>query len=143
MSTYADAEGCVRAWINANATLCGGTNPPLARGAHLKRQDSVRATYAHLLLISTSTGMTAEVPIQMARISATIYGGKKDTGERGARAYANELAALGTGGKFPLAMGDATCQCVDMITGPFAPDDFEGSHEQYRYVVDATFYLTP
>lgn len=143
MSVYVDAEGCVRDWINANANLTAGTDPPLARGAHLKRLDSVRSTYAHLLLVSTTNGVTAETPIAMARISATIYGGKKDTGERGARAYANELAALATGGKFPLTMGSATCQCVDMITGPFAPDDFEGSHEQYRYVVDATFYLTP
>jgi hypothetical protein len=141
--TFVDSEAAVRAWINANASLTGGTAPPLSQGAHLKRLDSVRGTYVRLLLINTTTGMTAETPIQLARISGTIYGGKKDTAEVGARAYANELWSLILTGKIPCAMGSATCRGVDNITGPLPIDDFESTHEQYRYMVDASFYLTP
>jgi len=140
--TFVDAEAAVRAWINGNASLTGGATPPISQGAHLKRLDSVRGVYVHLLLISTTTGLTAEVPIGCARISGTIYGGKKDTAEIGARAYANELWSLIRLGAFPVAMGSAVCRAVDNITGPLAIDDYETSHEQYRYLVDADFYLT-
>jgi hypothetical protein len=140
--TYVDSEAAVRAWINANATLTGGTAPPLSQGAHLKRLDSVRGTYVHLLLIATTTGMTAEIPITQARISGTVYSGKKDA-EIGARALANELQSLIVLSRFPVTMGAATCRAVDNVTGPLAFDDYESAHEQYRYLVDADFYLTP
>jgi hypothetical protein len=140
--TLVDSEAAVRAWINGNATLTGGTAPPLTQGAHLKRLDSVRGCYVHLLLITTTSGLTAEVPVGCARISGTIYGGKKDVAEVGARAYANELWALVRLGLLPVAMGSAVCRVVDNITGPLALDDYETSHEQYRYLVDADFYLS-
>jgi len=140
--TFVDAEAAVRAWINGNASLTGGAAPPITQGAHLKRLDSVRGTYVHLLLINTTTGLIAEAPIGCARISGTVYGGKKDTAEAAARAYANELWSVLRLGQLPVTMGAATCRVIDNITGPLAIDDYETSHEQYRYLVDADFYLT-
>jgi hypothetical protein len=142
--TLVDAEAAVRAWINGNPILTGGTAPPLTQGAHLKRLDSVRGCYVHLLLIATTDGaLTAEVPVGRARISGTVYGGKKDVAALGALAYANELWALVKLSGFPVTMGAATCRAIDNITGPLGLDDYETSHEQYRYLVDADFYLTP
>src|SRR5260221_578121 len=41
--TFVDSEAAVRAWINANASLTGGSTPPISQGAHLKRLHSARA----------------------------------------------------------------------------------------------------
>jgi hypothetical protein len=140
---HVDAEGAVKDWINANAALTSGDGRPLTLGAHLNRMASIRGTYAHLVLINTSSGMTAETPVGIARISATVYGQTKSLAQRGAMALANELETIKHNAR-PVSMGTgAVCLMVDNITGPAAVDDTETTREQWRYLVDSDYHLIP
>lgn len=134
-----DAEGAVRDWINSRTDLVG-QGRPLQLGAHLGRLRSPgRGSYALLLRVGGTGALTAERPVDQARISATIYGTTKETAAQAAVAYANAVQELD--GR-PTAMGPlVVCNTVDNLSGPLAIDDTDTNREQYRYVVDADFYL--
>jgi hypothetical protein len=134
-----DAEGAVRDWVNSLQDLVG-QGRPLQLGAHLGRLRSPgRGAYAYLLRVGGTPGLTAERPLDQARISATIFAPTKEIACAGAVAYANALETLD--GR-PTPMGPAVvCQTVDNITGPVATDEHESNREQYRYLVDADFVL--
>jgi hypothetical protein len=135
-----DAEAAVKAWLNARLDLVG-QGRPIPLGAHLGRLRSPgRGAYAHLLRVGGSPSLTAESPVDRARVSATLYGTTKETACAAALAYATALERLDG---IPTAMGPLVCATVDNITGPTALDDHESAREQYRYVVDADFYLIP
>lgn len=136
-----DAEAAVREWVNGPSGLAG-TGQPLSLGAHLKRLRSPGAgAYALLLRVGGVPALTQERPVDQARVSASIYGRTKEAAEAGARAYANALEALSLGVR--AVMGAAMCVAVDNISGPLAVDEHDTTREQYRYMVDADFYLTP
>jgi hypothetical protein len=136
-----DAEAAVRAWLNARDDLVGPGNP-IQVGAHLNRLRSPgRGAYAYLLRVGGVPALTAETPLDQARISATLYAPTKEVAAIAATAYARALHVLSLGGP-PVPMGpEAVCHVVDNIAGPTAIDDHESNREQYRYVVDADFYL--
>ena len=136
-----DAEGAVRDWINGRTDLAG-EGMPLTHGAHLGRLRSpASGTYAYLLRIGGTRALTAERPVDQARISATVYGTTKETACLAATAYTTALEELDG---IPTRMGPlAVCVTVDNISGPLPIDDHETNREQYRYVVDADFYLWP
>lgn len=138
MST--DAEGAVRDWINSLTTDLVGLGNPLQLGAHLDRLRSpARGSYALLIRVGGSRSLTAERPFDQARISASIYGTTKQSAANAAVAYVNALEAL-DGRR--VSMGEAvTCQAVDNIFGPTAIDAHLTGEEQWRYLVDADFFL--
>lgn len=136
-----DAEAAVRAWINSRTADLVGVGHPLQLGAHLNRPRSPgRGAYAWLSRVGGTPGLTAETPVDLARISAAIYAPTKESAANAAVAYANALHALHVGAGRTV-MGDAVCVAVDSISGPLWVDDSEGNHEQYRYLVDAEFAL--
>jgi hypothetical protein len=136
-----EAEGAVRAWLNARADLVG-QGKPIQLGAHLTRLRSPgRGAYAYLLRVGGLPALTAERPVDQARISVTLYAPTKETAALAATAYASALHVLSLGGP-PVPMGpNALCRVVDNITGPTAVDDHLSQREQHRYVVDADFFL--
>lgn len=133
-----DAEAVVRDWVNNHPVLSGPGNP-LAAGAHLKRIRH-QGVYAFLLTVGTPADIVHEVPVGKARISATIYGPTKEAASRGAVAYGSLLEQIQLGHQE--RMGDYTCVMVDNITGPIPVDDALTTREEFRYLVDADFWIT-
>lgn len=133
------ATAAVLAWVNAHPTLSGPGNP-LDQGAFRSQVRSPsRGAYLELYRIDGADALTAEEPVDQARIAGIIYAATPEAGENAAVAYANALAALSGA---PVPMGDAVCLLVDEITGPQFLDDQAGANgEQYAWQVDATFYL--
>lgn len=139
--TAVDAEACVRAWVNGPAGLTGAGRP-LPLGAHLTRLRSpARGAYVLLSRVGGTSALTAERPVDQARVSASIYGRTKESAAAAAVAYANALEPLTLG--VPAVMGAAKCVAVDDVAGPLAVDEHDTGREQFRYLVDASFFLIP
>lgn len=132
-----DIEGIVRDWINTRSDLVG-PGRPLTAGAHLKRIRH-HGCYAYVISIGTPTRLVTEVPTGKARISVTVYGITKDVAVRGAVAYGNILEQIQLGHRE--RMGDHVCLAVDNIVGPTPIDDQLTTREEYRYLVDADFWV--
>lgn len=132
-----DMEGIVRDWINSRDDLVG-EGRPLTRGAYLKRLRS-QGAYAFLISVGTPGDLSAEVPIARARVSATIYGRTKEVSSNAATAYMTVLESVN--GK-PETVGAYRILVVDNITGPLPLDDQLTTREEFRYLVDADFYVS-
>lgn len=132
-----DAEGIVKNWINTRDDLVG-SGKPLTRGAFLKRQRS-QGAYAYILTVGTPIDLTAETPVGRARISATIFGRTKEVSNKAAVAYTSVLESLK--GR-PEKAGDYKILVVDNIAGPIPIDDQLTTREEFRYLVDADFWIT-
>lgn len=136
-----DAEAAVRAFINSRTGDLVGVGHPLRLGAYLNRLRSPGSgAYAYLTRVGGTPALTAEQPVDQARVSAAIYAPTKDIAAAAATAYATLLHALSLGGA-RTPMGEAVCLTVDNISGPLFIDDSESNHEQVRYLVDADFVL--
>lgn len=132
-----DVEGIVKDWINSRSDLVG-PGKPLVRGAFLKRIRS-QGVYAHLIKVGTPTGLTAETPIGCGRVSATVYASTKKAASDAAVAYTSILETLNGA---PEKAGDYKILVVDNITGPIPIDDQLTTREEFRYLVDADFWIT-
>lgn len=132
-----DAEGIVRGWINSRSDLVG-PGKPLERGAFLKRLRS-QGIYAHILTVGTPVDLTAERSVGRARISATIYASTKKAASDAAVAYTSVLESINGA---PEKAGDYKILIVDNITGPLPIDDQLTTREEFRYLVDADFWIT-
>lgn len=138
---YVDAEGAVRDWVNSLTSLVGEGNP-LLLGAHLDRLRSpARGCYAWLLRVGGTPELTAERPVDRARISASIYGLTKESAAAAAVAYANALLTL-EGRRTPMGL-DVVCLAVDSIAGPTAIDPSSVTEDRHRYLVDCDLLLAP
>lgn len=132
-----DTEGIVKEWINTRSDLVG-SGKPLTRGAFLKRIRS-QGVYAHILSVGTPTDLTAETPVGRGRISATFYAATKKAACDAAVAYTSILESLNGA---PERAGDYKILVVDNITGPIPIDDQLTTREEFRYLVDADFWIT-
>lgn len=133
------AVTAVREWINAQTETLVGQGNPIQHGAHRAHLRSP-ASGAYILLsrVGGAGDLIAEESADRARISASIVAGTDEVAEAAATAYANAVEALsGT----RTVMGDATCLVTDNVTGPLAVDLHLSDQDQYRYLVDADFYL--
>lgn len=135
------AVAAVLAWVNAHPTL-SGRGKPLTNGAFRTMPPRSPAAGSYLLLtrIDGNDALTAEEPVDRARIAGVVFAPDDQAAEAAAVAYANALAAL-TGTRAPMG-DDATCLVVDDITGPQLIDDRAGpAGELYAYQVDADFLM--
>lgn len=132
-----DIEGIVKSWINTRSDLVGD-GKPVKRGAFLKRQRA-EGSYIHIIGIGTPTDITEERPIGRARISATCYAATKQASCNAAVAYATVLEGL-TGAVEKA--GNYKILVVDNISGPIPLDDQLTTREEFRYLVDADFYVS-
>ena len=132
-----DVEGIVTDWINSRADLVGN-GKPIKRGAHLKRLRS-EGTYIQIMAIGTPASLTAESPTARARISGTLYASTKQAACNAAVAYVTVLEKLQ--GAVERA-GDYKILIVDNITGPLPLDDQLTTREEFRYQVDADYYVS-
>lgn len=137
MTTYIDAEGAIKTWVNAQTTWAAAPGTAVPKGAHLHRLRSpLSGSYILLSLLNGSTALTSEVPFFRARISGQVYGLSKEQACAGAVAYANAIERIHS----PVQMGTVWCQFVADVTGP---RDLSDVGVEPRYVVDADFYFQP
>jgi hypothetical protein len=143
-TTYVDAVGAARAWINSRTgTLVGGDNP-LAKGAHLRYLDGAAdKCYAYLSLqTGTGNGGGAETGWMSARISAEITGPTLEAVTRASVQLADELFTYLTGAPARVTLTDGVAQLcvVDEISGPF---DYQDGSDLPKHIVDFTLILMP
>lgn len=135
-----DAEGIVKDWINSRSDLVG-PGKPLTRGAHLKNLRS-QGVYAYLITVGTPGDLTAETPIGRARISATIYASTKKAAADAAVAYATVLEGVNGVPEPAHDEGNHKILIVDNMSGPLPIDDQLTTREEFRYLVDADFWIS-
>jgi hypothetical protein len=135
VSTYLDAVGLARDWLNTlTATLVGPGNP-IPLGVTLKQEGpggGADTVYGFLYELPSQTWGGAEHASMRARLSMQVYGPTKQSATDGAIAYAELLQGLTNGGRVTLG-GGALLLGTDEIFGPsWLPDG-----DAPRYVVDA------
>jgi hypothetical protein len=137
------AEQAWAAWVNAHPGLVGPGNP-LAGGAYLGAQVRSPANGAYAVGSRLSQAVPAVVAedgsVDVARITALIYGGTVGSAEAAATAYANAVLAL-TGA--PVLMGDSGVKCLasDNLSGPMYVEQPSGGGEQFTFEVAADFVM--
>lgn len=139
MSTYADALGAVRLWINGRTGTLVGPGKPLALGAHLKHvQGAGEKTYAFMEeQLSLRSADSPEDPDMMAALSAQVYGGTREAAAAAATALAEEISSQLTGRG--TAVTGALLFAADDIQGPqWVPDG-----NTPRYLLGFTVRLRP
>lgn len=133
MSTYLDAGGAAKEWINSLTTTLVGPGNPMPLGASLKHRDgALPSAYGYVVELPASLWGGAEHPSMSARIELQIYGPTKESASDAARAYCEELVRLVTGQRVTLPSG-ITIVGADNVEGPqWFPDN-----DEPRYIVDA------
>lgn len=142
-TTFVDAVGATRAWINSRtAALVGPTNP-LTKGAYLRdHEGSAEKCYAVLsMLAGTGAAGAAESPQMHARISAQVYGPTLDAITKASVALADEILTQLAGQWTVVGAGADAVQIWvgDDIVGPYdLPDG-----NLPRHIVDFTLIMQP
>lgn len=138
MSTYVDAVGALRAWINAQTTGLVGAGNPLQLGAHMRHvQGAAPAVYVLLEeLPARQSGDAAEDPDMLAVVSCQVYGGTREAATNGAVALANAIAGLSG---MPAVVTGAKLWASDDVQGPYWSPDGDLS----RLILQATVRMTP
>lgn len=142
-TTFVDAVGATREWINSRTSTLVGPGNPLQKGAHLRELEGAADTcYAYLTLLpGTGTTGGAESPQMLARISASIYGPTVEAITNASVALADELLT-GLAGQWTTVGAGAKAVQIwvgDDITGP--ADVSDGNLP--RHVVDFTLIMQP
>jgi hypothetical protein len=137
VTTYVDAGGAVKEWVNSYAGIAGQSRA-LPLGASLKqREGAANSAYAFLVELTASTWGGHEQPSMQARIQAQIYGPTKEAASTAAVAYAEAVMTLVQGVRFYLPVSSVTLVGADNIDGPqWFPDV-----DEPRYIVDADFLM--
>jgi hypothetical protein len=138
VSTFVDAVGALRSWINAQTATLVGAGNPLQKGAHLHHLVGARpAVYALLEeLPSRHSDDSPEDPDMIAVVSFQVYGDTREAATAGAVALAEALTSLtGT----PALVEGATLQAADDVQGPsWIPDG-----DTPRLILQATVRMSP
>lgn len=138
-TTYADAVGAVKAWINSRTATLVGEGRPLQKGAEAKQLvGAAPACYAFLSLAGTSQFGGAENPDSAARVQAQIYGPSTLAVALAAAALADEVTTQ-LAGRWVDVPGVARMYVADEVAGPADLPDADLP----RQVVDFTVVLTP
>jgi hypothetical protein len=135
VTTYLDAGGAVKEWVNTVSGLTGASNP-IPLGASLKqREGAANAAYGYIVELPATTWGGAEHQSLSARIELQIYGPTKEAAATAAVAYCEALMTLVHGQRAILPESGATLVGADNVEGPqWFPDN-----EEPRYIVDADF----
>ena len=135
-TTFLDAEGAIKTWVNAQTGTLVGPGHPLPLGAHVGIGLRSPARGCYLLLSRVGGGPDpGETNIDQARISGAVYGMKKLPTALAAAAYGNLLAAVAA----PVPLAGGRLMAVTDISGPlYIPDG-----DEERYLVDAVFHIQP
>jgi hypothetical protein len=137
------AEVAVQAWINARASLTGGT---LSRGAFLAGYGlRSPADGAYALLSRTTAGSLGSVVAEssnpsLARIQAYVFAGTVEAAEAAAADLASAFHEL-RGNPEPCGQTGVTVLCTDNVVEPnYVPQPADGG-EQHCFQVAADFVL--
>lgn len=136
MTTYVDAVGAVREWINGQTATLVGAGHPLQLGASLNLREGGGVTvYGYLLEITGFLWAGHETPSMGARLSLQIYGPTKQAASDGAVAYADALMPLLQGQRVFLTAAGVWLVGAADIEGP----QWLPAGNDPRYVVDASY----
>ena len=142
-TTYVDAVGAARAWINSRTDRLVGPGKPLQKGAHLRALEGAADTcYAYLsLLPGTVPQGGAESPQMHARITAQIYGPTLEAVTLASISLADEVSTYLAGQWTTVGSGASAVQiwAGDDIAGP--SDLPDGNLP--RHIVDFTLIMQP
>lgn len=136
-TTFIDAEGAIKTWVNAQTLTLVGPGHPLPLGAHVGFGLRSPGRGCYLLLSRIGGGPDpGEINVDQARLSGAVYGMKKLPTALAAAAYANLLVSVAA--PVPLLPAGRLMAVTD-VTGPlYLPDG-----DEERYLVDAVFHIQP
>lgn len=142
-TTYVDAVGAARVWINSRTARLVGAGKPLQKGAYLRDHDGpADVCYAVLTLLpATTSGGAAESPQMYARISASVYGPTIEAITYASMALADEISTYlaGQWTTVTVPSGQVQIWVGDDISGP--SDLPDGNLP--RHIVDFTLTMQP
>jgi hypothetical protein len=142
-TTFVDAIGATRAWINSRTTTLVGPGKPLQKGVHLRELDGAADTcYAYLTMLpGTGLGGGAESGWMTARVSAQVYGPSLEAVTTASVALADEIATglCGQWAEVTVGGNPVRIWVGDDITGP--SDLPDGNLP--RHIVDFTLIMQP
>lgn len=142
-TTYVDAVGAVRDWINSRTVRLVGVGNPLQKGAYLRDHDGAPdKCYAVLTLLpGTVPAGAAESPQMYARIEAQVYGPTIEAITKASIALADEVVTYLAGQWTTVREGADAVQlwCGDDVTGP--SDLPDGNLP--RQILDFTVIMQP
>lgn len=135
MSTYVDAGGAIKEWVNSLSELVGSGHPMPLGASLTQRSGAASVAYAYLVELPATVWGGTEHPSMLARVSAQVYGPTKEAASDAAVAYAEAVMTLMQGRRVTLPTSGVTLAGADNIDGPqWFPDG-----EEPRYIVDADF----
>lgn len=142
-TTFVDAVGAARTWINSRTTTLVGPGKPLAKGAYLREHDGAAdRCYAVLTLLpGTTAGGGAEGGQMLARVEAQIYGPTIEAITHASVGLADEVVTYLAGQWTTVGSGGSAVQiwAGDDVTGPYdLPDG-----NLPRHIVDFTLIMQP
>jgi hypothetical protein len=142
-TTFVDAVGAARTWINSRTTRLVGVGNPLSKGAYLRDHEGTPdRCYAVLTLLPSTTAAGAAEGGQMfARIEAQIYGPTIDAITKASIGLADEIVTYLAGQWTTVGSGASSVQIWvgDDVTGPYdLPDG-----NLPRHIVDFTLIMQP
>lgn len=142
-TTYVDAVGAARTWINSRTATLVGVGKPLQKGAYLRDHDGTAdVCYAVLTMLpATTNGGGAESPQMFARISASVYGPTLEAITNASVALADEISThlAGQWTTVTVPSGQVQIWAGDDISGP--SDLPDGNLP--RHIVDFTLVMQP
>lgn len=144
-TTFVDAVGAARAWINSRESTLVGPGHPLTKGAYLRELDGAAdKCYALLTLLpgTAARGGAESGGGQMhARIQAAVYGPTLEAVSLASVALADEVATAlaGQWTTVELSSGPVQVWVGDDISGP--SDLPDGNLP--RHLVDFTLVMQP
>lgn len=137
------AEQAWQAWVNGLSSLVGEGHP-LAGGAFLGHQVRSPADGAYAVGARMSRTLPAVIAeddsVDVARISAVIYGGTVAAAETAAVAYANAVEHL-TGAPVPMGDSGVVCLVHDNLSGPMFVAQPSSGGEEFAFEVAADFMM--
>jgi hypothetical protein len=138
-TTFVDAVGAARTWINSRTGTLVGPDKPLWKGAYLRDHNGTAdKSYCVLTLLpGTTASGAAESPQMYARIEAQVYGPTIEAVTNASVALADEIVTQ-LAGQWTV-VGGVQIWVGDDVTGPSdLPDG-----ELPRHIVDFTLIMQP
>lgn len=143
-TSYVDAVGALREWLNGRTTTLVGPGNPLQKGVHLRHLTGAgSACYGFMTLLpGTYLPLGAESPVIISRISIQVYGPSLEAVTAGSVALADELCEGLKGAPQTVTLPNGTHVKIHVTDDLTGPSDFP-DNDYPRHIIDFNVVMSP